>query len=56
MTLGDIIDGLDERQNINDFTDFEVLMADGLKVTGIHVNTKTEEIYLSDTEEGITFE
>ena len=54
MTLADFIELADERQNINDYADFELLTADGLRITGITIDVKEEVIYLSDTEEGVT--
>jgi len=55
MTLGDITDLLDERQNISDYADFELAMVDGLRVTGLMVDVKEGVIYLSDEEEGLRF-
>jgi hypothetical protein len=54
MTLGDFVEMADERQNINDYADFELLTADGLRITGITIDVREGVIYLSDTKEGVT--
>lgn len=54
MTLGEFIEQADERQNISDYADFELLTADGYTITGFTIDPKEGVIYLSDTEEEVT--
>lgn len=55
MTLADLHELLTENGfYVSDNNDFELLMADGLPVTGIIVDDKEKLIYLSDVEEGLT--
>jgi hypothetical protein len=50
MTLGEFIDLLDERQNISDYADYELLMPDGMPITGVF--RIDDKLYLSDVEKG----
>lgn len=55
MTLGDLFSqSFEAGHPIDDSNDFELLTADGLRITGFSIDPKEGVIYLSDTEEGVT--